>query len=427
MTNSSLKKKRSSKKPVRPSFWRRHRIFKWILIVLAVLVALMIVKSVISTWQTNKHQSELAPFYDTTGLSLDGPLGEVVRWENLDDEVVGGIGYRVLYRTEKADGTNTFSSGMVFVPYSPAQNRPVLAWAHGTLGLGDECTPSRLKDPADISWLGDALSQGWVVTATDYAGQGTPGPQEYLVGAAEAHDVINSVRAARNMEQTNASNEYAVWGHSQGGNSALFTASNSAAYAPELSLKGTVASAPAAELTELLDAQYDTATGWVIGSIVAATWPAVNNSLNVDDVLSSAGQRAYQKLANKCIQKSAVSGLLRTALKQQLFSTNPIDVPAWKEMAEAQSGPTLAANQPLLVVESKADKVVLPSTTALYIQQACAAGSNLQSLWIDKGSHEVIPELTYQQVIPWIKDRFQGLANQSSCSQPPAVTPASPQ
>ena len=427
MTNSSLKKKRSSKKVNHPSFWRRHPIFKWVLIVLGALVALLILKSLFSNWQTNKQQAALAPFYDTAGLSLDGPLGEVVRWENLDDEVVGGIGYRVLYRTEKADGTNTFSSGMVFVPYNPAQNRPVLAWAHGTLGLGDECTPSRVSDPANISWLGDALSQGWVVTATDYAGQGTPGPQEYLVGAAEAHDVINSVRAARNMEQTNASNEYAVWGHSQGGNSALFTASQSGQYAPELELKGTVASAPAAELTDLLDAQYDTATGWVIGSIVAATWPAVNSSLDVNDVLSSSGQKAYQKLANQCIQKSAIAGLFRTALRQTIFSTNPVEVPAWKEMAEAQSGPNLAANQPLLVVESKVDKVVLPASTALYIQQACTAGSNLQSLWIDKGNHEVIPELTYQQVIPWIKDRFQGLANQSSCSQPPAVTPASPQ
>lgn len=424
MAKSSLKKKRQ--KSSRKSFWRRHRILTTILLVVGLSLLALIAYIAVITWQTNKRQEKLAPFYDTTGLSVDGPMGEVVRSENLGVEVSGGIGYRILYRTQRADGSNTFSSGMVFVPYEPAQNRPVLAWAHGTLGLGDSCTPSRTKQPSNISWLSDALSQGWVVTATDYAGQGTPGTQGYLIGGSEAKDVLNSVRAARNMEQTNASNDYVVWGHSQGGASALFTADQSDSYAPELSLQGTVASAPAAELVPLLNQQADSAAAWVIGPIVAATWPAFNSSLNLNDVLTGLGQKTYEKIGNQCIQQSAIGGLLRTALKQRFFSTNPINNPAWKAMAEEQTAPDLNADQPLLVVESKQDKVVLPDTTALYIQQACSAGSNLQSLWIDKGGHEKIPALTYQQVIPWIADRFAAKPNQSSCDQPPAVTPASP-
>ena len=83
---------------------------------LAVLVLALTTYTVIVTWQTNKRQDELAPFYDTTGISAEGPLGEVVRSENLGVEVTGGIGYRILYRTERADGSNTFSSGKVFVP-----------------------------------------------------------------------------------------------------------------------------------------------------------------------------------------------------------------------------------------------------------------------------------------------------------------------
>lgn len=417
MAKGSLAKKRSQHK--------KHRLLTGFAIAGLVLLAIIVGYSVFTKWQTNKRQANLAPFYSTDGLAKEGPLGEVVRAENLGVEVTGGIGYRILYRTETAGGQPTFSSGMVFVPYNPAQNRPVLAWAHGTLGLGEDCTPSRTKNPANLSWLSDALSQGWVVVATDYAGQGTPGTQGYLIGNAEAHDVINSVRAARNMEQTNAGNEYAVWGHSQGGNSALFTAAQSAAYAPELSLKGTVASAPAAELVPLLNEQYNSAAAWVIGPIVAATWPAFNSNLNPNDILTETGQKVYQKVANQCIQQSAVAGLVRTALRQKFFTDNPINNPAWKAMAEAQSAPILAANQPLMVVESKQDTVVLPNTTALYIQQACSANSNLQSLWIDKGNHIQIPSLTYQQVIPWLADRFADKPNPSNCSDPPAVTPAS--
>jgi len=423
MNKSSLAKKRSKSKK---SFCHRHRILTALLVTVGILVAAFVIFLTFTTWQTDQRQKKLAPFYDTTGIPVEGPLGEVVRAENLGVEVTGGIGYRILYRTENATGAKTFSSGMVFVPYNPAQNRPVLAWAHGTLGLGDSCTPSRTKDPSNISWLGDAMSQGWVVVATDYAGQGTPGTQGYLIGSAEAHDVLNSVRAARNMEQTNASNQYVVWGHSQGGSSALFTAAQSAAYAPELDLQGTVASAPAAELVSLLNQQWDSATAWVIGPVVTATWPSVNPSLNPADVLTSIGKKTYQRIADQCIAQSAIGGMLRNALAQKVFASNPISNPDWQTMAEAQSAPDLLPNQPLLVVESKTDKVVLPNTTALYIQQACAAGSNLQSLWIDKGNHEAIPKLTYARVIPWIAERFAGQPNSSSCGEAPAVTPATP-
>lgn len=409
----------------RRSFWRRHRAITVILVVIAVLVLSLIGYGVYQSWKEKRHQNSIQPFYDTTGLSTDGPLGEVMRFENLGVEVPGGIGYRILYRTERPDGSKTFSSGMVFSPYNPGQNKPVLAWAHGTLGLGADCTPSRLEDPANISWLADAMGQGWVVVATDYAGQGTPGTQGYLIGAAEARDVLNSVRAARNMSETNAGNQYVIWGHSQGGNSALFSASMSKAYAPELDLKGTVASAPAAELVSLMNQQYNAAAGWVIGSIVAATWPAFNNQLNPDDVLTKVGQESYQRIANQCIQKSAIGGLLRNKLDQQIFSTNPNSIPAWNKMAVQQSAPKLQPDQPLMVVESETDKVVLPNTTALYIQQACQAGSNLQTLWLEKGNHEVIPELTYNQVIPWLADRFANKPIANSCAQPSPVEPAS--
>ena len=410
----------------RKSFWRRHRIFTVVFGVLALAVLALVIYLTVIAIQNKLHQDKLAPFYDTTGLQTEGALGELMRYEPLGVTVAGGQGYRVLYRTQKADGTNTFSSGMVFVPETSAESRPVLAWAHGTMGFGAQCAPTRTEDPADLSWLSDALAQGWIVTATDYAGFGTPGVQEYLVGDSEAHDVINSVRAARNLKEAKASNQYAVYGHSQGGNSALFTASLSSTYAPELDLQATVASAPAAELPELLNEQYNTAADWAIGPLVAISWPATNPNLKADQVLTSLGQKTYQKIANQCIQRSALGGLVRNALGQKFFAHNPMDIPEWGAMAAEQSAPYLDPNQPLLVVESQEDKVVLPNTTALYIQEACQAGSNLDSLWIAKGGHIQIPELTYQQVIPWIKDRMSGQPNTSACGETLPVAPAQP-
>jgi hypothetical protein len=398
------------------------------------LLGLLAIILVIIAWtvfveiRSSIQQSRLRPFYNTAGLSAKGPVGQIVRQEPLGVKVTAGHGVRILYRTQKADGTYTFSSGMIFVPDNSNAGlpRPVVAWAHGTLGFGEACAPSRTSDPvASTAWISSMLEKGWVVTATDYAGFGTAGPQGYLVGGDEAHDVLNSVQAARNLSSSEAGTTFAIWGHSQGGNSALFSASQVASYAPELHLVGTVASAPAAELVPLLSEQYGTVADWVIGPLISISWPAANPSLNAASIMTADGRNNYQKIANHCIVRATIAGLIRSVLGQKFFTVDPIDVPSWRAMAQQQSAPILTPSQPLLVVESKADKVVLPNTTALYIQTACQAGSNLASLWLNKGAHQDIPNLSASNVISWISARFANQPMTSSCSQPLPFTPAS--
>ena len=393
---------------------------------MATLSLILAIIAVAGRVQSTLYQHKLQPFYDTTGLNLDGPVGEIVRQEPLKEAVEGGTGYRILYRTQRADNSPTFSSGMIFVPNNgnPAGN-PVVAWAHGTLGLGDSCTPSRVKNPTTmVPGLDEMMANGWVVTATDYAGFGTPGTQGYLVGGSEARDVLNSVRAAQDFPQANATSGYVVWGHSQGGHSALFTASFANEYASELELKGTVASAPAAELVSLLNQQYGGVADWVIGPILASTWPAFNSNLNADEIMSAEGKRTYKDVANECIKESALVGLFRNAIGQKFLATNPTTLPNWRQMAEEQTAPILNPNMPLMVVESKTDKVVLPNTTALYIQQACSAGSNVSSLWLDNVSHMQIQKVSAPEVTNWLEDRFAGKPQATTCSQPLPIAPA---
>src|SRR5512146_503213 len=352
-------------------FLSHHKHLKRALIALLIIVVVLAAWLALLEFKNARLQTRLQPFYNTRGLAKSGALGEVVRQEPLGVSVPGASSVRVLYRTQRADGSYTFSSGMVFIPdgTSSGKPRPVVAWAHGTLGLGDSCAPSRTADPVkSLAWVSSMLAKGWVVTATDYAGFGTPGTQGYLVGGDEARDVLNSVRAARNLPQAHAGTSFVVWGHSQGGSSALFTASQADGYAPELHLVATVASAPAAELVPLLNEQYNTVADWVIGPLIVTSWPAANNDLSLSGKLTAAGRDNYKRIANHCILQSTLGGLIRNVLGQKFFTTNLISVASWRSMAQQQSAPTLKPDQPLLVVESKADKVVLPDTTTLYIQ-----------------------------------------------------------
>jgi len=414
--------KGARKQPAHRSFLGRHRWIRFGLLGLVALIGIVIVLGAVIKIRSDRLQAHLAPFYVTSGLRTTGTPGEVVRHELLESSVPGGHGVRMLYRTQRGDGSYTFSSGIVYIPNQLAAGKPVVAWAHGTLGLGDQCAPSRTSNPpGTMPGLAAMMQKGWVVTATDYAGFGTPGDQGYLVGGDEARDVLNSIRAARQL--TGASADVAVWGHSQGGNSALFTANQAASYAPELRLAGTVASAPAAELVPLLNEQYGTIADWVIGPLVGTSWPAANPALHPADILTPLGLRTYPTIADQCILPATIEGLARTVLGQTFFAKNPVDVPAWRAMAQAQSAPQLGLGHPLMIVESKADQVVLPNTTALYIKQACGDGTDPSTLWLEQVAHQDIPDKSAAQVIDWIGDRFSGQSVSSNCNQPLPVAP----
>lgn len=67
-----------------------------------------------------------------------------------------GAAYRILYSTTDQHDAPAVSTAAVFVPRAPAPpgGYPVIAWAHGTVGLGDDCTPSALpRTPRDDQYL----------------------------------------------------------------------------------------------------------------------------------------------------------------------------------------------------------------------------------------------------------------------------------
>ena len=95
-----------------------------------------------------------------------------------------------------------------------------MAWAHGTVGLGDDCTPSALpRSGRDDEYLSHWLDQGYVVVGSDYAGLGTPGLMSYLNSVTTARGVVDSVLAAHHMDLP-LSPKWAVVGQSQGGGAA---------------------------------------------------------------------------------------------------------------------------------------------------------------------------------------------------------------
>ena len=391
-----------------------------------VLLAVALVAS--NDQSANQRQEAIAPFY-ATPTSIPAAPGTLIRSEPLGVNVPGATSYRVLYSSQRPDGSMAVSSGMVFVPTTPAPpgGRPVVAWAHGTVGQGDACAPSRSENPLGdtANWLDQMMQLGWVVTATDYTGLGTQGPNLYLVAQAEVSDVVNSVRAARQIPNIDASNRYVVWGHSQGGHSALWSGHLAPTFAPELKLLGVAAAAPAANLNLIMGAQWDGVIGWGIGPEVALSWPVINPTLPINGVVTQAGIDNEESISQQCTSsKSLLLNLaLRKVFGQNFFTENPSNNAQWKSMGLQQTPSPLPASMPVFVGQSTADQVVLAWPNAVLQNQWCKAGSTISTLWVGEVSHQLTAETIGPDVVRWINDRFAGRPALRTCDLAPPVSP----
>src|SRR5579863_10448051 len=79
----------------RTRFFSRHRYTRNVLIVIVIVVGLVVGIVVDTSVKTAQRQNALAPFYDTSGLHLAGPLGQVVRSQPLGVHVDNGTGLRI--------------------------------------------------------------------------------------------------------------------------------------------------------------------------------------------------------------------------------------------------------------------------------------------------------------------------------------------
>ncbi|MFD4433906.1 lipase family protein, partial [Nocardia sp. NPDC058497] len=198
-----------------------------------------------------------------TPAHADAP-GTVIAVIPQADGFHGMSGAQVIdYWTQGVGGVPQPASGALYLPEgeAPAGGWPVIAYDHGTTGLGAGCGGQ--SDPAGAPWpesqaaqdvfLRHLVAQGYAVVAPDYLGLGRfdTGPHPYLEVRSEATATIDLVRAAR-AANPNLSRTWTAVGASQGGHAALSTAHVQQSYAPELDFRGIVAVDPASDVEKVL-------------------------------------------------------------------------------------------------------------------------------------------------------------------------------
>ena len=192
--------------------------------------------------------SVLSPFYATPTQLPERP-GVMLRSEPIAAQrelSAAGTQQRILYTSTDARWNSGVIpvSGTLYLPKgeAPAGGWPLVAWAHGTLGVADVCAPSSTGHKGrDASYINRWLQQGFAVVASDYQGLGGPGPHPYLIWEAEGRSVLDAVRAALAANPGRIANELVITGQSQGSASSIGASRIQPAYAPELKLRATIA------------------------------------------------------------------------------------------------------------------------------------------------------------------------------------------
>jgi dipeptidyl aminopeptidase/acylaminoacyl peptidase len=366
--------------------------------------------------------SAQSSFYEAPKSLLPGQPGTIVRQEPIDGAPLGASAYRVLYRSTGMKDEPIFVSGVVIVPQGdpPPGGRPIVAWAHPTSGVTSRCAPSlAIFLFQQIQGLRSMVERGYVVAATDYPGLGTPGPHPYLVGDSEGHAVIDSVRAASTMPGAGGGKRFAVWGHSQGGQAALFTGLLAKTYAPELTLLGVAAAAPATDLVTLMNDDINSVGGKNITAMTLWSWHRVYD-VAIDKLIDPRAMSTVDQLARECIEGPFdLIERQRTEkpLEQHFLTVEaPASTEPWHSLLDRNTPGALPPDIPIFLAQGTIDQIIRPDVTRDYMGKLCKAGSKVRMMMLPNIGHGRAAQASTMEAVNWMTDRFANEPPPSDCA-----------
>jgi dienelactone hydrolase len=372
-------------------------------------------------------QAAIDPFYTPPSPLPPGSPGDLIRAERTTVSVLPGVtlpgvnAWRIMYRSTSATDQPLAVTGTLIVPQAPwlVGRRPVVSYALGSHGMGEQCTPSiqfHEGTQFELGVVGGYLSQGWAVVVTDY--QRRPN-HTYVNSKASGQAVLDAARAAAQVPGSGLSgaNPVGITGYSQGGNAAAAAAERQPSYAPGLNLKGVAAGGVPADLAAVAGAvDRDVLFGTVIMAVASLRTAYPELTL---DGFNATGQAAVDQVTRQCIPETTTQWAFHSATEltvggrtiDQFFDAYP----AWRARVDEQRIGRLRPAVPVLTYQGLLDPWVPHAVTERLAADWCAQGANVRFTSYPIAEHfgglgESIP-----QVLSWFHGRFTDLPATSNC------------
>lgn len=374
--------------------------------------------------------------------------------QHFDGSVAGSVQKRLIrYTSSDGQRDDVPVYARVYLPQDQTKPMPLMVFAPGTTGVGDDCAAS-LENPAKRNWANyDSLllayaSQGYAVVTTDYEGMRDPNRiHHYMVGELEGRAMLDAIRAVKNLDATkskvNTENSF-VAGYSQGGHAAFWADQIQPSYAPDLTLKGSVGFGPVTDVEQTLaDINHGANINWFGPYVLVSYTDWYKHIYPLERILQNRWiPNLRADVLRECIDSvnrywpnnigtnraSAVytPEFLR-ALKSGLRNTN-----TYKQLGEdmyANIVGLVNTSTPKRINQGKHDNVILPAQSEAALKRLCQHGNVVQYVGYDtnryavtnydsKGNvdHYRTMNASLFDTIAWMNDRLADKPAPSSCS-----------
>ena len=328
-----------------------------------------------------------------------------------------GSAKRILYTSTDARWHSGIIpvSGTLYLPTGepPRGGWPLVAWAHGTLGVADSCAPSWTgHKPRDATYIDSWLKNGFAVVASDYQGLGGPGPHTYLIWEAEGRSVLDGIRAALGAYRSMLAEKVFVTGQSQGSGAALGATRIAPSYAPELPLLATVA-------TGVVSTFPDKPPGPTsIGSPIYVMLQTIGGALpdespSVDSLVTEKGRALLQAARTSCTPEMRAVAV-REGIKADDAFVEPLEK-IEARLTAVTNMTSIRMPVPILVGTGLSDALLSPQRQYAAATALCAAGSQLTWKTYSGVTHNGGVNVSFPDALAFFHKVMAGTTVESNC------------
>jgi pimeloyl-ACP methyl ester carboxylesterase len=367
------------------------------------------------------------PFYDVSNVkATELTPGSLVRTAGYStSRLRNSTNSKIMYISIDGNGASVAATAAVSVPEGtpPAGGWPVIAWAHGTVGVGRLCAPSMTADLSKyLPTIQIMLQHGYAVVAPDYSGLGTTGRHFYSHRISNARDVIESVRAATTA-YPELSKKFIVVGHSQGGLAALGVAETikGLSIAP-LQYKGAIAIAPGLGVVQdyfRSTSKYGSSTPITLTYMLyySATMKLLDPGSAYSDIVTPMAEAKMPLAEELCLTE------LRASLAAE-GTTYPFDNVKYSfaysrklsAYADINKVGQVKAEGPLLLLVGTLDTTPTVDALAGFARSSCKLGSNIIMKTYAGATHITVTAAARADIYSWLENKFSDIEIPTTCN-----------
>ena len=334
---------------------------------------------------------------------------------------------RLLYTsTDGIDGKTPIPvSGSLFLPEgeAPEGGWPLISWTHGTVGIADICAPSWTGYvPFHQEYLKQWLDQGYAIVAADYQGLGTKGTHPYLATKPASYNNLDIIRAIQSADFP-VSDKVVLIGQSQGAAAAFATAGHAPDYAPEIDIKGVVATGIPYFTPRTIEIIRETRPNDVVDPMLGYNFLALtlieqkDPTFKLSDYVSDEALPTASAVNDTCHRDVRALVTKNQLTYNKSFKEDPTEALG---LAFAQMGyPRLDIPVPAYIGSGVNDRDTPLRMQANLIKQACAAGAIIQSNIYPGKDHLTVLNHSTVDSIPFVKAAFAGETISGNCNALP--------